>query len=77
MAYRLSDSLSTISTDGIFGLDRVQRAEMSWSIFVENPLSGNLFSTMPSELGAHSALLDLLASMGLLVIPFILFSSLP
>lgn len=73
MAYRLSDSLSTISTDGIFGLDRVQRAEMSWSIFVENPLSGNLFSTMPSELGAHSALLDLLASMGLLVIPFILF----
>ena len=73
MAYRLSDSLSTISTDGIFGLDRVQRAEMSWSIFAENPLSGNLFSTTMNELGAHSALLDLLASMGLLAIPFILF----
>lgn len=73
MAYRLSDSLSTISTDGIIGLDRVQRAEMSWSIFTDNPLTGNLFAVPMKELGAHSSLLDLLASMGLLAVPFILF----
>lgn len=73
LAYRLSDSLNTISTDGFLGLDRVQRAEMSWSIFANNILTGNLFSPMMKELGAHSTLLDLLASMGLLAVPFISF----
>ncbi len=74
MAYRLRDFLGTISgSTGIRGLERTQRAEMSWNIFLNNPLLGNLSATSMSEIGGHSTFLDLLASMGLLAVPFIIF----
>ena len=76
MAYRLRDSLSTINGSGFGGLERAQRADMSWSIFLANPLTGNLFSSTIGEVGGHSTLLDLLASMGMLAVPFILFFTL-
>lgn len=73
IAYRLRDTLGVIGSGGIDGLDRVQRANMSVSIFFEHPLAGNLLAIPQQELGGHSSILDTLACMGLLSVPFATF----
>lgn len=70
--YRLSDTLAVINSDSIFGLDRVQRLLMSLNVFLENPISGNLFASNMAELGNHSTVLDLLGGMGIFALVFIL-----
>lgn len=70
--YRLSDTFAVINSDSIFGLDRVQRLIMSLNVFLENPITGNLFASNMAELGNHSTVLDLLGEMGIFALVFIL-----